>query len=237
MAISAEPLYASIKTHIVGAISRGDYKVNDKLPSENELVEEFGVSRMTVNRALKELKDEGVITRVAGVGSFVAEVAPIGHFVQVRNIADEIRGRGHPHTARVIRNAQERAKKRAASMLGVALDTPIFHSVIVHNEAGRPLQLEDRLVLASAVPEYGNQDFTKQTPNQYLTRVAPLQAFEHKVRAVGADDRLKELLDLEDGEPCLLLTRRTWSAGQVVSFAQLYHPGSRFEFSYIYPPD
>ena len=85
------PRYAAIKRFIHDAIEGGALKAGDRVPSEAELVTRFGVSRMTANRALRELQSAGVLVRRAGSGSFVAEAKPIGHMIEIRNIADEVR--------------------------------------------------------------------------------------------------------------------------------------------------
>lgn len=236
MQVVAEPRYAAIKKYLLDAVSAGELKPGDRVPSESELVAKFDVSRMTVNRALRELKAEGVLLRVAGVGSFVAEPRPQGHLIEIRNIAEEIRARGHEYSARVIQNAAEEATAGTAAFLGVSPSTALFHSIIVHHEAGVPIQLEDRYVLAAAAPDYGAVDFTQTTPNEYLMRVAPLERVEHKVHAIMPDTRTRQYLAMSEDEPCLLLTRRTWSQSRIVSYARLSHPGSRFEFSADFTP-
>ena len=75
-ATSAMALYEQVKDFIARKIQEGVWRAGDRLPSESELVTQFGISRMTVNRALRELAAQGRIVRVAGVGSFVAEVKP-----------------------------------------------------------------------------------------------------------------------------------------------------------------
>ena len=73
---SSVALYQQVKDFIAGRIQDGTWRPGDKLPSENDLVGQFGMSRMTVNRALRELVEQGRIRRVAGVGSFVADDKP-----------------------------------------------------------------------------------------------------------------------------------------------------------------
>lgn len=226
-----EPRYAAIKTYILDGISRGTLKPGDKVQSESELRRQFGVSRMTANRALRELQDAGVVIRMPGVGSFVADPSAKGHIIEIRNIAAEIRARGHVYSAQVLSNRVQKADRKIATVFGVIQGTPVFHSIIVHCESGIPIQLEDRLVLASAAPEYGQVDFTRMTPNEYLMRVAPLERVDHTVRAILPDPATCELLHIQANEPCLLLLRQTWSKSRLVSNARLTHPGSRFEFN------
>lgn len=225
-----EPRYAAIKTSILDAISSGALKPGDRLQSESELKREFGVSRMTAHRALRELQDAGIVVRMPGVGSFVADRSAKGHIIEIRNIAAEIRSRGHMYSATVVANRSQKADRKVAAIFGIEPGTPMFHSTVVHHEAGVPLQLEDRLVLASAAPGYSEVDFTRTTPNEFLTRVAPLERVAHTVQAILPGLSAQKLLRINSDEPCLLLIRRTWSKSRLVSHARLTHPGSRFEF-------
>ncbi|WP_447952729.1 histidine utilization repressor [Sphingopyxis chilensis] len=231
------PRYAAIKQSICNAVRDGLLKPGDRVPSEAELVHQFDVSRMTANRALRELQAAGILVRRAGSGSFVAEPKPIGQMIEIRNIADEIRARGHVYRARVVQNNEIRASADTAALLEVPVGTRLFHSIIVHHEAEFPIQLEERFVLASAAPDYGKMDFTQTTPNEYLTRTAPLERVEHRVRAEMPDARTHTMLGLSNGEPVLRMTRRTWSHSRLVSHAWLTHPGSRFELSAAFSID
>src|SRR5262245_44022403 len=94
--------YVRVKQYIRDRVASHELKLGERVPSEHELVRHFGLSRMTVNRALRELLGEGVITRIAGVGSFVAEARVHSHPLAVRNIADEIRARNHTYSAKVL---------------------------------------------------------------------------------------------------------------------------------------
>lgn len=225
-----EPRYASIKKYVLDGISRGKLRPGDRIESEAELLKKFGVSRMTANRALRELQDAGVLVRLPGVGSFIADPSAKGHIIEIRNIADEIRARGHQHSSRVVKNVAEKATRTTGPLLGVAVGTPIFHSIIVHNESGVPIQLEERFVLGEAAPGYSEMDFSRITPNEFLTRVAPLERVDHIVRAELPPEDARELLGINKTDACLLLIRKTWSNSRLVSYARLTHPSSRFEF-------
>jgi len=235
-ASAAQPLYLKVKRHILDNIGSGKWATSSRVPSENDIVKSFGVSRMTANRALRELRDEGVLVRIAGVGSFVADRQAHAHPLEIRGIADEIRQRGHAHRAEIISLERVRAVAELAEDFGVAPRSELFCSVIVHFENDRPVQLEDRYVLPRLAPDYLKVDFTKTTPYDYLTKVAPLQEAEHILRAVMPDERTRKLLNMKRDEPCLLMIRRTWTAGQIASVARLYYPGSRYEMSGRFRP-
>lgn len=236
MQSDATPLYRRVKDHVLAQIGSGTWAPSDRVPSENDLVRELGVARMTVNRALRELANEGFLVRVKGGGTFVADRRAHGHPLRIRNIADEIAERGHRHEAEVLTLATVRAAPDQAEDFRIPAGSRLYRSVIVHFEEGRPIQLEERLVNPTVAPHYLRQDFTRQTPHEYLIAVAPLAEAEHVVRAVVPDLKTRRLLDMPPGEPCLLIQRRTWTEGEVASTARLHHPGSRYDLSGRFTP-
>ncbi len=225
----AAPLYERIKSHILGKIESGAWRVSQRIPSENELVRLLGASRMTVNRALRELTEAGYLDRLQGVGTFVATHRAHTHPLQIRNMADEIRRRGHDHSARVIAHDSVAASDELAESFNLRVGTGLFHSLIVHLDNGLPIQLEDRFVNPAIAPGYLDWNFQFDTPHAYLILVAPLQDVEHVVQAVAPDADTQRLLEMPAGEPCLVVRRRTWTRGIVASVATLSHPGSRFD--------
>jgi GntR family histidine utilization transcriptional repressor len=233
---SATARYLQVKQYVLAQISAGTLAVGDRVPSENELVRDLDVSRMTANRALRELAADGILVRIAGVGTFVAEQRAQAHPLEVRNISDEIRARGHEHLAKVVFHGSISASRDLAERCGVAPGAKLDHTLLIHYEGGAPLQVEDRYVNPTIVPGYLQNDFSRTTPHEYLMQAAPLQRAEHTVRAVMPDKRIGRMLKLEAGDACLLIMRRTWSFERIATVADLYHPGSRYELSGAFQP-
>jgi GntR family histidine utilization transcriptional repressor len=231
---AASARYLQVKRFILEQISGGALRAGARVPSENELVRELDVARMTANRALRELAADGVLIRVAGVGTFVAEQRVHAHPLEVRNIADEIRTRGHEHAARVVSLSSISAPRELAERCGISPGAKLDHSLLIHFEDGIPLQVEDRYVNPTVVPGYLRNDFSRTTPHEFLMQAAPLQRAEHTVRAIVPEGRIRRMLKLEAGDACLLIRRRTWAAGRIASVADLYHPGSRYELAGIF---
>lgn len=236
MTAASKPRYQQLKDLIIGQISSGALRPADRVPSENELVEAMNVSRMTANRALRELNDEGYVERVAGRGTFVSDFRARSHVLEVHNIADEITRRGHRHSATVIRQSLQHARGEIARALHVDQGVDVFHLLLVHFENGTPIQVEDRYVIADFAPDCLAQDFRAVTPSAYLTAIAPLQEAEQVVRAARPNAAVRQRLQMDDEEPSLVVLRRTWSRGRPVTFARLHHPGSRYELTGHYTP-
>jgi GntR family histidine utilization transcriptional repressor len=225
------PLYRQVKDYIVGRILAGDWPETARVPSENALTGELGVSRMTVHRALRELTAEGWLTRLQGAGTFVAEHKPQSALLEIRNIRQEIAERGHVHRCAVARLARAAATAGVAEALQVAPGSEVFHAVLLHLEDEVPVQVEDRHVNPAFAPGYIEQDFTRVTSYEYLNELGPMHAAEHVIEAVQPNRLYRGLLAVPADEPCLLLTRRTWSHDLVVSRARFVYPGSRYRLA------
>jgi len=223
--------YLQVKQFILRQIAGGALRAGARVPSENELVRELDVARMTANRALRELAADGVLVRVAGVGTFVAEQRVHAHPLEVRNIADEIHARGHEYEAKVVSIGPISATREIGERCGVTAGARLDHSLLIHFEGGVPLQVEDRYVNPTVVSGYLRNDFTRTTPHEFLMQAAPLQRAEHTVRALIPDARIRRMLKLEAADACLLIRRRTWAGGRIATVADLYHPGSRYELT------
>jgi GntR family histidine utilization transcriptional repressor len=232
---SPTPLYEKVKNHVVARIRSGEWGPGARVLSEHELVRELKVSRMTANRAVRELVQAGVLSRVAGLGTFVADLRAAGHPLQIRNIAADIRDRGHLHRAAVVSLGKRQMPAGLRARLGLrGRARPVFHSVVVHFDNDVPLQVEDRYVNPAIAPDYLGVDLGATTAHEYLMQVAPLERVEHVVRAVPPEPQVRRLLGLGAEEAVLLIERTTWSRAQPASFARLHHAGSRFELRGVF---
>jgi GntR family histidine utilization transcriptional repressor len=225
------PLYQMVKQHMLDLIQTGEWEQGKRLPSENELVQDLSVSRMTVHRALRDLASEGHVQRISGSGTFVAEERAQSHPLEIRDIAEEIRARGHDHECEVITLETVRAAADIATRFDLLRGTRLYHSIIVHSESSEPIQYEERYVLPDFAPDFIKADFTCMTTYQYMMQQGAFEEVEQIVQAAIPDEQICSYLQMEAGEPCLILLRRTWVAGRVVTSSQLQHPASRFQFS------
>ena len=221
-------LYTQVKRYILNGISEGSWCAGERVPSENELVDLCNVSRMTARRALQELLAEGTLVRIKGKGSFVAEEKQQSSLLQIRSIAAEIKEQGHQHHSEMLYCQSEEAETFVLKNLLLSTGDSCGHSKIIHFQDEQPIQLEERWVNLSIVPDYCKQDFNQTTPSEYLTSIAPVTEAEHSIEAIIGDIAVRELLNVKDNEAVLLLERKTWCNEKIVSYARLYHPGNRY---------
>lgn len=224
------PAFARIKEFLLAEIQSGRWQPGDVIPSEAALVKQFSVSRMTVNRAVRELSNEQILTRRQGAGTYVAAPKYQATLLEIKSIADEIRARGHVHSSQLLELGAQRANPALAKQFGQAQEAELFHSLIVHFENQQPIQVEDRWVNPAVAQDYLQQDFSRMTPNEYLMQVAPLQGAHYSIEALLPSREIAELLQMDARQPCLVLKRQTLALGQVASIATMWHPGQRYQF-------
>jgi len=220
--------YARVKQHLKDELARGRWPPGALMPSEAELVAQFGVSRMTVNRALRELQGDGLVERLQGVGTFAAELHRVSSGLTIRDLHDDIVARGHRHLAEVHVQQAEPAGEALAAQLGVALGATVFHTLIVHRENGVPIQCEDRFVNPACAPDYLGVDFTRTTPTQYLFEVTALWRAQYSIEAALPTVQEAQLLHIRRADPCLVVVRRTFTRDAPITLGRLVHPGSRY---------
>ncbi len=231
---SPQPLYQLVKERILTLIQSGEWTPGQRIASENVLVTALQVSRMTINRALRELAQEGHLQRVHGVGTFVAEPPRHASLIELRNIATEIREQGHQHRAQVLLLKKEQASPELAQAMELTANSTVFHAVLVHFQDELPIQIEDRYVNPTMVPDFLNVDFSQQTPTEYLIQTIRPDELEHIVQAILPDTQTYPRLAIDANQPCLRLTRRTWSQNQVVTRVTLTYPSNRYDLSARY---
>ncbi|SLM29813.1 Histidine utilization repressor [Desulfamplus magnetovallimortis] len=229
-------LYEQVKDHIMSRIQSGEWLPDSRIPSENQLVKELSVSRMTVNRALRELSNSGHLVRIQGVGTYVAQPKPLTALFEITSIDEEIRSRGGVHTCKVHLLQEEEANPELAAAMEIMPGTPVYHSIIVHQNCGKPVMLADRYVNPLSAPDYLKQDFTLITPSNYLLNVAPVTDVEHIVEAVVPDAMTRQLLNISSSEPCLVLHRQTWDDQRVVTHSRMTYPGSTYRIGGRFKP-
>ncbi len=232
-----EPIYQQIKNTIEQKINNAEWAAGQKLPSENELVSALDVSRMTINRALRELTQQGLINRIHGLGSFVAERPRHASLIELQDIAVEIEQSGKHHSSKILVLEKRQANDEVVEQMQIAAGDEVYYLGAVHYRDEIPIQLEQRYVNPGLIPEFLQQDFNRITSTAYLLQQFRPDEMEHIVRAVIPDSQTQKQLRIERQLPCLQLQRRTWINSQVVTQVTLTYPGNRYELGAKYATD
>lgn len=231
------PMYQKIKEHILERIALGDWKPQQKIPSENEIAAELNISRMTVNRAFKELTEEGYLYREKGAGTFVAEPFQLIPFFELMPISQEIAIEGNLYQAKIIRLSEESTEALYPKELQnffnreeALVEEDFFYSEILYLNQEHPIQLEKRYVLKSFAPHYIGEKFQRACTTSYLQSLSPTLSQQHTLEAIMPDDILRDILQIEREIACFKVQEILQVADTIISYAEQYYPASRYKF-------
>lgn len=229
--MSKQPAYQTIKNAILADIHQGLWRAGQAIPTEIALAQQFGVSRMTVNRALKELTDEQVLERRQGSGTFVTQKQFSHTFVTVHNIRHDIEAMGRRYHAKMIKRTRpDHAKLPLSAQMVMEANQMVCQVDIIHYGDDVPLQFERRFVDLAIVPAFYEQDFNVMSTSDYLISQVPLVRGRYFIEAAPCPPDIADALQCQVNSPALHLFRYTYSGDKVVTFVQMWHgQGYRFE--------
>lgn len=230
------PVYDQIKRAVLERIRDGIWETGDRIPGEEEFAAHLSAARMTVNRALRELTDEGLLVRRRGSGTWVAEPPSPSAILEIVDMSKAIPARGARYGYECLRQEVVEATGATAERLRLDAGAPVRHVVCRHRADGEVVELEERWINLSLLPEARSQDFDEAGPGGWLLSAAPWTEAEHTVGATNASPRLAKLLETAPGDACLVLERRTFQGDRVVTWARLTHPGDRHRMTERFSP-
>jgi GntR family transcriptional regulator len=229
---SATALYAQISGLIADEVSGGALQRGDRLPSERELCQRFGVSRVTLRRALADLVRQGVLESSRGRGWFVT-TGVLGEPPNVlQSFTQTAAARGLAAAARVLEAAARPATLEEAEQLAIAPGAALFHLRRVRLLGGLPIAFDHSRVPLDLAPDLQTADFAAESLYAVLQAagVAPARA-DYQVQAAAADARAAELLDTRPGDPVLVTEQVTYDAVErPIELATMTYRADRYRF-------
>ena len=225
--------YREIKADILGRITRGEWKPGSLLPGELELAETYGSARATVNRAMRELAEDGIIERKRKSGTRVRSSPLRQARFDIPVVRSEVEEQGRSYRYALVRSEVIEAPEWLRARLALAPGDAVRHLTCLHFADGTPWQHEDRWINLGLLPQARTADFTASGPSEWLVSQIPFSSVEISISATSADAALAAHLDCTVGDPLLLTERLTRWSGQTVTYVRLVHrPGHRMTTRY-----
>lgn len=233
---SAPSLHQRILGDIEGRILSGQWPPGHRIPFEMALAEQYGCSRMTVNKALSQLAKSGLIERRKRSGSFVTQPHAQSAVLEIRDIKAEVQSLGLAYDYELLAREQRKATTEERDALELKAGGAVLALECRHLAARKPFCHEERLINLAAVPEAASQAFDRAAPGPWLLERVPWSAAEHRIQAIGADVELARLLAIPQGTACLRIERRTRMNGLAVTLVRLTYPGQSYELVASFAP-
>lgn len=233
---AGDSLHDRILADIQGHIVSGDWPPGYRLPSEHELAEHYGCSRMTVNKVLTLLSSARIVERRRRAGSFVAFQKSQAAVLQIHDIASEIEALEMEATFAITSRIERDSGPADCELIDSAPGTPLLEIECMHFANRMPFCHEYRLVSLIAVPEGGRQFFDNETPTRWIMSKVPWTAAEHTISAAEASPKMAKALDLKPLAACLVVERRAWRGPDQVTYARLTYPANEHKLVARFSP-
>ncbi len=225
--------YKDVKSDILSKITKGEWSPGSLVPNEVELAATYGCARATVNRAMRELADDGLVERRRKAGTRVRTAPLRTARFDIPLVRAEIEGKGAKYRYSLVSNSVETAPDWLRARLNLPDQSEALHLVCMHYADGDPYQHEDRWINLTKLPQARSVDFSESGPNEWLVSEIPFSDVEISFSAGLADQILTDYLTCAKGDPVFTIERSTWWEGQAVTYVRLtYKPGHRLTTRY-----
>ncbi|MGV8935508.1 MAG: histidine utilization repressor [Allorhizobium sp.] len=219
-------LHQRILEDIEQNIVSGRWPPGYKIPSEQLLTEEYGCSRMTVNKVLTQLARAGLVQRRRKTGSIVLPQDTQSAILEIYDIRDEVRALNLSYRYDILERETRPPSKDERGFLNIPARQKIVSIFCLHYAGDAPFCLEERLINLAVVPEAEDTPFADLSPGPWLLDHVPWHAAEHRIAADAAGQMAAKTLAVAPGSPVLVVERQTWRLDETVTYVRLTYPGA-----------
>lgn len=225
--------YRDVKADILSKIVRGEWAPGSLIPGEIELAERYSCARATVNRAVRELAEEGIVERRRKAGTRVRMTPVRSARFDIPLIRREIEDCGSAYGYALIEDCVVSAPEWLSTALSTLPGGAMRHLVCLHFADGAPYQVEDRWISLATLPQAERVDFSIIGPNEWLVATVPFSDVDIAFSARMADAAYARHLNCAEGEALFTVERSTWWEGKAVTQVRLsFRPGHRMTARY-----
>lgn len=230
---SPVPYYYQLQEALRGWIQNNQLAAHTRIPSEADLEDQFRVSRTVVRQALRGLEREGLIYRVKGSGSFVAQPKLRQQITELTSFTRDMQARGSAPGAKVLRQEMINATEMIAQHLSVAPSEPVFLLERVRHADAEPLAIETAHLGFDGCEALLEEDFEDRSLYEALARKCSVRPYEAEQELEAAIVRPREArwLEIELGAPVMLIHRTTYDRDRrPVEFVKSVYRGDKYSF-------
>jgi GntR family transcriptional regulator len=225
------PLYHQLYEILRANIDDGIWQPGDMISPESELQQQYGVSQITVRKALNILVDQGLIFRRRGLGSFVAQPVITSNLTHIVTFAEDMRLRSHAFRTEMIETVLSPVSKATAEKLRVTVGEEIAAIMRLRYADDEPLSIEHSCLLHKYVPGILQYDFTQRSLSETLSSEYGLfwSRAEQTIRAQRVSSRYAKLLGMHEDDPLLVVERISYSQDNVpIEFLRISYRADRY---------
>ncbi len=213
--------FRDVKEEIRRRIVQGVWGPGDLLPNEVDLATDFDCARATVNRAMRELADEGLVERKRKAGTRVLRSPVRQARFHIPIVRKEIEDRGAIYRYALVNREIIDTPDWWRARLGLGQGGQVLHLTCMHYGDSNPYQFEDRWINLAALPQAAGADFGNVGPNEWLIAEVPYSDAEISFSAITAEAEVAKHLGCTEGDPLFLAERSTWFETRAITYVRL----------------
>lgn len=209
--------WTDIRDRIHARILDRTYRPGDKLPRDEDIAHELGCARSTVQRAMRDLSDAGIVERKRKGGTQVRADPVTRATLDIPITRKEVEQRGGVYGYQLVRQAVEETTPSVSAKFSLRQPRSMLHVEALHLADQCPYILEDRWVCTDTVPDILNVDLVEQSANEWLVRNKPYSRCDLRFYAIQADEKTASQLDAPVGSALFVMERTTWIEDQPIT--------------------
>lgn len=218
--------WQSVQAEALRRIRSREWPPGGQIPHEADLAAELGCARATVNRALRDLAEAGLLERRRKAGTRVPLNPVRKATLDIPIIRLDVEGRGQTYGYRLLTQRNATPPPEVCTALSLQTGTQMIHILALHLADAAPFCLEDRWINPTTVPEIATADLATISANEWLVQNAALSTGSFAFGAIAAPDDVAAHLNCGSGAPLFTLDRTTWAgAAPITSVRLCYAPG------------
>jgi GntR family histidine utilization transcriptional repressor len=212
--------WTDVRNRIQTRILDRTYSPGDKLPRDEDIAVEFGCARSTVQRAMRELSNDGLVERKRKGGTHV-RIDPVTRATfEIPITRREVENRGGKYDYHLISSEMAKTPPSVMAKFGLTSATEMLRVQALHMADNRPYILEDRWVSTATVPEILGIDLSVESANEWLVRNKPYNRCDIRFYAMKANAIIARSLDTNQDEALLVIERTTWIGTNPITSVQ-----------------
>ena len=218
--------WTDVRDEIHKAILAGRYGPGDRLPRDADIADALNGARSTVQRAMQDLSDSGLVERRRKGGTRVRAEPVTRATLDIPITRREVEQKGGRYGYQLIRRSQLRSPRAVMATFELSEPQQMFRVEALHLSDGAPYILEDRWISLTTVPEIHDVDLTQNSANEWLVLHCPYTRCDVRFYAISADPEIADLLQTETGTALLVIERTTWiDASPITTVKAITRPG------------
>lgn len=209
--------WTDVRDRIHSWILDSRYAPGDKLPRDEDLAAHLGCARSTIQRAMRDLSDSGLVERRRKGGTHV-RIDPVTRATfDIPITRKEVENRGAAYSYQLIARAVEPTPRSVAARFALRQPQDMLHVQALHLADSRPYIYEDRWVSLGTVPEITGVDLQRDSANEWLVRHKPYSRCDLRFFAIKASKTDALLLECAQGDALFVMERTTWIGAEPIT--------------------